>query len=805
MQRWLKIFGILVSLLFVGASALLAPSCGRNDAGGDIRLAPSSAGYETSPYSVVGDTSKSALAPRMDKPVSKPGAFPTEGGVPIKVHLFDAGSFDPDGEIVKWEWNFGDQEEGEGGWHDFTATRGDAWHTYTHPGTIVAHLRVTDNDGNTDVAFVKIKLSEEGNANPVAVANADPLFGTAPLTVHFSAEGSYDPDGTIVKWEWDFGDGVFQDFTPTQGVAEYTYTTGGLYTAILRVTDDDGASAMASKEIDVNEPPVAVANADPTTGNAPLTVNFSATGSHDPDGSIVKYEWDFGEGTGWHDYTSTQGVAEFTYAEAGTYTAMLRVTDDRLAADTASVNIEAKQNMRGDWWMFGREPTHKRRSPFLGPQSGRVKWKFKARGRVISSPAIASDGTIYIGNHVSDGWYYFYAINPDGSEKWKVSTPSVASGPAIGVDGTVYVGASRYLYAFAPTGAVKWRYETEGAITSSPAIADDGTVYIGVEKGYFYAFRPDGTVKWKLLLGTGNQSEWFHSSPAIAQDGTVYVGTRGRSAFFAIDPAGFVRWQFSTSWGAFDSSPAIALDGTIYVGNNNGTFYAFNPDGSVKWQYYATGDVVESPAVGADGTVYVTTYGGYVFAFSPEGELKWRYATDYGGGSAPAIGGDGTIYVGRGTYMYAISSEGTLKWLFQCGGFIQSSPAIAEDGTLYVGSWDDFLYAFHSAQPSMPPVAQLSAFPTSGPLPLTVNYDASDSFDPDGTIIKFEWDWDGNGSWDYDSGSSARVVHTFYMFGTYISTVRVTDYEGLVSTAVVKVDTREQPNGGRGYWLMFGR
>jgi PKD repeat protein len=140
------------------------------------------------------------------------------GGVPLNVHLFDAGSYDPNGEVVMWEWNFGDAMPGDPAWRDYTESTGDAWHLYGKPGTKVAHLRVTDNDGNKDVAFVKIEMSKEGNANPVADAGASPVYGFVPLTVSFDSGGSYDPDGDIVKWEWDFDDGLgFQDFTGSAG------------------------------------------------------------------------------------------------------------------------------------------------------------------------------------------------------------------------------------------------------------------------------------------------------------------------------------------------------------------------------------------------------------------------------------------------------------------------------------------------------------------------------------------------------------------------------------------------------------
>ena len=88
-----------------------------------------------------------------------------------------------------------------------------------------------------------------------------------------------------------------------------------------------------------NQPPVAAASANPLSGYAPLNVTFSSAGSSDPDGSIVSYNWAFGDGgTG-------SGVAPaHVYQNAGSYTAVLTVTDNQGATNTASVAISATTN-----------------------------------------------------------------------------------------------------------------------------------------------------------------------------------------------------------------------------------------------------------------------------------------------------------------------------------------------------------------------------------------------------------------------------------------------------------------------------
>jgi glucose/arabinose dehydrogenase len=88
-----------------------------------------------------------------------------------------------------------------------------------------------------------------------------------------------------------------------------------------------------------NQPPVAVAAADPTSGSAPLTVAFDGTGSSDADGDVLTYAWDL-DGDGAFDDATTAN-ASFTYTEPGTYTASLRVTDPSGASGTSSVTISA--------------------------------------------------------------------------------------------------------------------------------------------------------------------------------------------------------------------------------------------------------------------------------------------------------------------------------------------------------------------------------------------------------------------------------------------------------------------------------
>jgi len=556
-------------------------------------------------------------------------------------------------------------------------------------------VRPTDG-GSEGTPSSHYYLAAHQNQAPVAALTADPLSGKPPLAVTFDASASYDSDGEIVKYEWDwtgFIDGWQWVDSGTESTQQHEYPEHGTYGCVVRVTDADGATDMASAQVTVNEllGPVAAITANPLWGQPPLTVDFSAADSQDPDGTIEDYEWDldgdgeFGE-TGSEAAAAGSASAQHTYTANGTYAAAVRVTDDDDATDSASIDIHVASGGGGsDWRMFGRDARRNRNSSLISAQTDDVKWTYNAEYIDWSSPAIAGDGTVYIG-----GSDKLYAITSDGSLKWSYTAQyAVDSSPAIGPDGTVYVGSHDCnIYAIKPDGTLKWSYLTGDIVWSSPVIASDGTVIVGSWDGTLYAMNPDGSLKWSFATGGA-----VDASPAIAGDGTVLFGSFD-GKLYAADPDGSLKWTFNAG-SQVGSSPAVGADGTVYVGSHGGNVYAIKPDGSLKWSYPTGALVYSSPAVADDGTVYVGSTDGNLYAIRPDGSAKWIFDLETGADSSPAIGGDGTVYIGGfNSKLYAVSPDGSLKWSYDTGAGIISSPAIAADGTLYVGCRDGNLYAF---------------------------------------------------------------------------------------------------------------
>jgi outer membrane protein assembly factor BamB len=329
-------------------------------------------------------------------------------------------------------------------------------------------------------------------------------------------------------------------------------------------------------------------------------------------------------------------------------------------------------------------------------KDGDKNWMFPTTGTIYSSPAIASDGTVYIASNNGK----LYAVYPNGSEKWVNQSPiggNIYSTPAIGADGTIYVG-SLYgkLHAINPDdGSEKWAFPTNGAVWSSPAIGGDGTIYVGTIGGYLYAIKPDCSQKWVSPTGQGVD----RSSPAISEDGTIYVGTRGAGLYAINSTDGSNKWIFPDAGWVY-SSPAIGSDGTVYVVSySTGYLYAIEPKKRITLWARPIPSVWSSPAIGADGTIYVGSLNSNLYAIYPDGNPKWP-PQSLGGNiySSPAIAADGTIYVGSSDWnLYAINpSDGKPIWTSQLGGEVQSSPLIGPDGTVYIGSYNFYLYALNS-------------------------------------------------------------------------------------------------------------
>lgn len=269
------------------------------------------------------------------------------------------------------------------------------------------------------------------------------------------------------------------------------------------------------------------------------------------------------------------------------------------------------------WPTMNRDLQRTGRSPYVGPDEPIEKWRFELEVGSISGIAIAADGTIYVGDKSG----LFYAVNPDGTEKWRFQTRGTrifSAGPTIAADGTIYIGTSQTIYglhALNPDGTERWFFPTEGEVHGSVALDKDGTIYLGTKIGFIHAIDPDGRQVWQF--GSPPNTFYFTASPAIGHDGRLYTPTYFFATdLYCLDRDGREVWRAPghNSWGG----ACIGATGVIYAENGgSGRLIATNPDGTLRW-FVDIGLTVGLPCIGTDGTIYATGLR-ELHAVSPDG------------------------------------------------------------------------------------------------------------------------------------------------------------------------------------------
>ncbi|MGI9331312.1 MAG: CapA family protein, partial [Gammaproteobacteria bacterium] len=377
-------------------------------------------------------------------PAADIAATPRVGDAPLAVSFDGSGSTDPGGSVVGWQWDFGDGTAGTGETQN---------HTYTTPGVYDVVLTVTADDGSVDTDRIKVVATQDGGGtNADIVINEvlfDPPAGDAgdangdgvrsprgdefielvntgtdnidlsgwtlhqrdDVTVFTFPEGtSIRPGEYVVVFggvgstgfrgfgqnlqlfaanpgeedEGFAGDGpsnlqfgsdnvvlrdsdandiaeLAWDSPPLTSVTiDITSLSGNLNQSVTRDPDLTGSYAeheatgiglgfspgtdnSGQRGTPANQAPIALIVATPEVGTAPLTVNLDGGDSSDPDGTLVDWEWDLGDGS-----SNSGEVIDHAYSTPGIYTVTLTVTDHEGVTATTEVDYNAAWDVDGD-------------------------------------------------------------------------------------------------------------------------------------------------------------------------------------------------------------------------------------------------------------------------------------------------------------------------------------------------------------------------------------------------------------------------------------------------------------------------
>jgi len=539
------------------------------------------------------------------------------------------------------------------------------------PGAAYGYVvRAVDGAGNqsaaSDPAAVTVPLC--GGELPPA-AEAGPAHATQTLTtVGFDGSASTDGDGQVVAWAWDFGDGA----TGAGVSTSHAFARAGTYTVRLTVTDDDGLTASDTTTVTAsNRPPVANAGADRAAGIG-AAIAFDGSASSDPDGQIATFAWSFGDGA-----TASGATASHAYAEAGSYTVGLTVTDDGGASHTDSAQITVGV-------------------------AGELVW-----ARTFGGPTFVDGVT------VND-----LATAPDGA----VVLTGVLTGAADFGGGTVTSGGGNdaFVAMWNGDGQLRWVRRYGGAghdFGQAVALAEDGDVVVtgGFTGSVDFGGGPLASAGsydvFVLRLSSGGAHRWSRrgggtgddSGAAVAVDldgavtmagtisGAAEVGggtltsAGGRDIVLARYAAtsGAHLWSKRFGGAGFDAPEDLVadLDGSVVLAGvfaNRVTFGGANLDALgadvVLARFAASGAHLWSKRFGGSGDDQVSG-----LALAPDGDLvvagQFASTIDFGGG-ALANAGAPDVYVAR------LGGDGAHRWSRRWGtssGFALVATGVATD------------------------------------------------------------------------------------------------------------------------------
>jgi PKD repeat protein len=239
----------------------------------------------------------------------------------------------PPRETLKWRWNFSDGS----GWISGVTPA----HTFKASGTFNVYSQIFDTSSNTwtdfDSAQIHVIAAQPTNP-PTAKATSSATSIEIGADVTFDATGSQSADGSALTYLWNFNDGE----TVTQAKVTHKFATGGSSFVALIVTDKRGAKAVATIDVViVPELPKAALSVSATTASVGATVSFDASQSsapsNPPGDTLIRYQWDFGDGS--QATTTNTPTTTHVFTATGTYTVKVGAIEQSGAMSVASQTV----------------------------------------------------------------------------------------------------------------------------------------------------------------------------------------------------------------------------------------------------------------------------------------------------------------------------------------------------------------------------------------------------------------------------------------------------------------------------------
>jgi PKD repeat protein len=268
-------------------------------------------------------------------------------GRPVALNV----TVDPGAPVDTWLWDF----EGDGCFTWSSGAGPNTTHVYPEPGTYRPVLKAMNGTEFVGAWIFKALIDPESHP-PTVVVNPVYVDTERGSTVIF--QGTAVDDGQVVLYEWDFdGDGTFDVSSASTASFMWTYSRLGNFQAVLRATDDQGATGSATVTVVVrNVPPTVHANGIVSDVEE---VELRVT-ADDPDGEVVTFEWEPGDGS--EAVTTSSDRVTHSYPGLGEYRVNVTVTDNDGATATTFFTVERVE----PWVLPGVTATVDRDQVYVG-------------------------------------------------------------------------------------------------------------------------------------------------------------------------------------------------------------------------------------------------------------------------------------------------------------------------------------------------------------------------------------------------------------------------------------------------------
>ncbi len=735
-------------------------------------------------------------------PAANFSGAPTTGPAPLAVTFTDSSTNTP----TAWSWSFGDSA---------ASTVKNPSHTYTALGGYTVALTATNAGGsNTCTKSGYIYVSNI----PVANFSGTPTSGNIPLTVTFTDSSTNTP----TAWSWTFGDAT----TSTVQNASHTYTSVGTFTVALTATNGDGSNTCTkSNYITATNSPVASFTATPTSGVVPLAVTFTDTSTNSP----TAWSWSFGDRT-----TSTVRNPSHSYGTVGPFTVSLTATNaggSNTMTQVNDINVSGvgqtvvyasaiNSGSHGYTYVSGTLPTSVNSQDgncyvIAFPASGngyiafnlattgitpaqvsRVTFQFVVRSSLSTTPnalmdtwtsngnqGVNSGGGVLVGS--SDHWYTIDITSGASNYLWADKHLQIAaccchnnsSAYTLSFDlvkATLYIPPIANFSGTPTSGSTPLTVAFTDTSTNSPTawswtFGDGGT---STAQNPSHTYNAAGTYNVALIAsnagGSSTSTKAGYITATLAAPVASFSGAPTSGAYpltvsfvdSSTNTPTAWSWNFGDSGTSTVQNPthsyaaagvyAVSLTATNAAGSNTcmkAAYIAVNPPAPVA-NFTATPNL---------GTVPLTVSFTDTSTNSP---TSWSW--DFGDASGSTVENPSHTYSAAGSYTVALTSTN-----------VTGTNTCMKSNYLTAGN---------------PPAADFSGTPTSGAIPLAVNFtDAS-------TNSPTAW------SWTFGDGESSNLPspsHTYTAVGTYTVALTATNnFGGTTCTKTALITTAVAPVAG---------